>query len=214
MALSITINKVAVAASFSAGTKVADISVSGGTSPYAYELATGGDYFQINGTEVQVKADMNIDNIQSFSVTVTDSTSGTALTATSDVVYPPISAKIQSRFNSANRIYKITQDIDLGHGVLTVPSVCTLDFQGGTIKNGTITLNKTKILPQGCNITDYITATISGNYKEGQVIYDNSLKKMKLWNGTAWVNMDGTALAEDTALNSIEEIPANQDTTY
>ena len=63
MALSITINKVAVAASFTAGTKVADIAVSGGTSPYAYELATGGDYFQISGTEVQVKADMNIENI-------------------------------------------------------------------------------------------------------------------------------------------------------
>ena len=121
---------------------------------------------------------------------------------------------IQDKFNKANTIYKITKDIDLGGSTLTIPSGCTLDFQGDTIKNGTITLNKTKILPQGCNITDYITATISGNYKEGQVIYDNSLKKMKLWNGTAWVNMDGTALAEDTALNSIEEIPANQDTTY
>ena len=145
MALSITINKVDVAASFSAGTKVADISVSGGTSPYAYELATGGDYFQINGTEVQVKADMNIDNIQSFSVTVTDSTSGTALTATSDVVYPPISAKIQSRFNSANKIYKITKDIDLGHGVLTIPSGCTLDFQGGSFSSGVIVFNDTGI---------------------------------------------------------------------
>ena len=194
MGLSITINKVAVADSFAAGTKVADIAVSGGTSPYAYELATGGDYFQISGTEVQVKADMNIDNIQSFSVTATDSTSGTVLTVISEETYPNLTAEIQSRFNSAGKIYKITQDIDLGHVVLTVPSECTLDFQGGSFSNGTINFNNTKILPQGCNIADYITATISGTYKEGQMLYDSSLKKMKLWNGTAWVNMDGTAL--------------------
>lgn len=146
MALSIIINKAAVAASFLAGTKVADIVVSGGTSPYAYELATGGDYFQISGTEVQVKANMNISNIQSFSVTVTDSTSGTALTATSDVVYPPISAKIQNKFNSANKIYKITRDIDLEHGVLTIPSGSILDFQGGNISNGTLVTTNTTLL--------------------------------------------------------------------
>lgn len=211
MALSITINKVAVADSFAAGTKVADIVVSGGTSPYSYSLASGGDYFQISGTEVQVINEMDISNIQSFSVTATDSTSGTALTVTSEETYPNLTAEIQSRFNSANKIYKITQDIDLNHGILTIPSGCTLDFQGGTIKNGTITLNKPKILPQGCNITDYITATISGSYKEGQIIYDNSLKKMKLWNDSAWVNLDGTALADAKA---IEEVPASQDATY
>lgn len=159
MALSITINKVAVAASFTAGTKVADIAVSGGTSPYAYELATGGDYFQISGTEVQVKADMNIENIQSFSVTATDSTSGTALTVTSDVVYPAITAKIQSRFNSVNKIYKITQDIDLGHGVLTIPSSCTLDFQGGSIRNGNVTFSSTIIRNSVAQIFYNITFT-------------------------------------------------------
>ena len=145
MALSITINKVAVAASFTAGTKVADIAVSGGTSPYAYELATGGDYFQISGTEVQVKADMNIENIQSFSVTATDSTSGTAQTGTSEEVYPNLTAAIQSRFNLAGKIYKITQDIDLGHGALTIPSGCTLDFQGGSFSTGSIVFNETSI---------------------------------------------------------------------
>lgn len=91
-------------------------------------------------------------------------------------------------------IYKIINDIDLEENSIVIPSGCTLDFQGGTIKNGTIQLNNTKILPNGCNISDYITATISGSYKEGQTIYDPSLKKMKLWNGSAWVNLDGTAL--------------------
>ena len=112
MALNITINKVDAADSFAAGTKIADIVVSGGTSPYSYSLASGGDYFQISGTEVQVINEMNISNIQSFSVTATDSTSGTALTVTSEETYPNLTAEIQSRFNSAGKIYKITQDIE------------------------------------------------------------------------------------------------------
>lgn len=100
----------------------------------------------------------------------------------------------QGKFNKSNVIYKITTDIDLESGTLTIPSGCTLDFQGGSISNGTVTLDGTKILPMGCNITDYITATIEGTYKEGQMLYDSTLKKMKLWNGSAWVNLDGTAL--------------------
>lgn len=101
---------------------------------------------------------------------------------------------IQDKFNKPNVIYKITKDISLEGGTLTIPEGCTLDFQGGTIVNGTIIFNNTKILPIGGNIKDYITATIEGTYKEGQVLYDPSLKKMKLWSGTAWVNLDGTAL--------------------
>ena len=195
MALSITINKVAVAASFAAGTKVADIVVSGGTRPYSYSLASGGDYFQISGTEVQVINEMNISNIQSFSVFAKDSTSGEPVSGVSEEVYPNITAKIQSRFDSADKIYKITQDIDLGHGVLVIPSSSTVDFQGGKIINGTVQLTNTKILPNGCRIEDYITATILGTYRAGQVLYDFNLKKMKLWNGNAWVNMDGTAFS-------------------
>ena len=141
MALNITINKVAVADSFTAGSKVADIVVSGGTSPYSYSLASGGDYFQISGTEIQVKADMNIEDIQSFSVTATDSTSGAALTETSRTIYPNIQASIKSRFNSSNKTYKITQDINLGHGVLVLPTDCTLDFQGGSFSNGVIKIS-------------------------------------------------------------------------
>lgn len=31
--------------------------------------------------------------------------------------------------------------------------------------------------------------------KEGFDVYDTTLKKKILWNGTAWVNLDGTSLA-------------------
>lgn len=185
-----------VSFAFNAGAIVATATASEGSSPYTYSLATGLEYFSIDSSTgiVTVKADMNIGNIQPFSVTVTDSTSGNALTATSDEVYPNIQAAIQNRFSSANRIYKITQDIDLAHGILTIPSSCTLDFQGGKITNGTITLDRTLVLPLGLDIKKYITATITGTYAEGQTIYDSDLKKMKLWNGESWVNLDGTAL--------------------
>ena len=145
MALNVTIIRTNPANVFTAGSTVATIYASGGTPPYAYKLATGGDYFKISGTNIQVKADMNIDSIQSFSITVTDSTSP-AEEYTSEVMYPRIYAtSIQNKFNKTNTIYKITQDIDLGHGILTVPSGCTLDFQGGSFSNGTIQGNNTNI---------------------------------------------------------------------
>lgn len=48
---------------------------------------------------------------------------------------------IQDKFNKSNVIYKITKDIDLNGGTLTIPAGCTLDFQGGTFNNGTIILS-------------------------------------------------------------------------
>lgn len=118
---------------------------------------------------------------------------------------------IQDKFNKANTIYKITKDINLGGDTLTIPEGCTLDFQGGTIGGGTIVFDRTLLLPLGLDVSKYISATITGTYSEGQILYGPSLKKMKLWNGTEWVNLDGTTLADT---NAIEEIPASQDITY
>lgn len=148
MALNIIIiNKVSVAASFAAGATVATAVASGGTAPYVYSLATGGDKFAINSSTgvVTTIAAMDINNIASFSVTATDSTTGTALTGTSSVTYPPIQSAIQNRFNKPNTIYKVTKDITLSGGTLTIPEGCTLDFQGGSFTNGVIIFNKTYI---------------------------------------------------------------------
>ena len=81
------------------------------------------------------------------------------------------------------------------------------------IKLFVFSLTNTRLLPQGLNLREYILerVSITGTYKEGQIIYDSTIKKMKLWNGTAWVNLDGTALADT---NAKEEIPASQDITY
>lgn len=96
----------------------------------------------------------------------------------------------QSIINKPNTRYIIQYDYDLNGTTVTIPENCVLEFQGGKITNGTVLLNNTKVLPNGCNISDYITATIAGNYAVGQCLYDTSLNKPKWWNGTIWVTTD------------------------
>lgn len=100
----------------------------------------------------------------------------------------------QEMINTVNTRYIIQYDYDLNGEEITIPEGCVLDFQGESFSNGTIILDRTLVLPLGLDITKYISATITGTYAEGQILYDVELKKMKLWNGTAWVNLDGTAL--------------------
>ena len=120
-------------------------------------------------------------------------------------------------FSYSNVIYKVCADIDLGGGELTIATGSTLDFQGGSFSNGTIVGQNTKVLVVGNPFND--TITVSGNIydinginilaltkgtteqrptntiiSEGFEYYDSTLKKMILWNGTAWTNLDGTAL--------------------
>lgn len=244
MALNITINKVSVAASFAAGATVATAVASGGTTPYVYSLATGGDKFAINSSTgvVTTIAAMDISNIASFSVTATDSTTGTALTGTSDVTYPPIQAATQNRFNRTNVIYKITRNIDLAGGILTIPAGCTLDFQGGTITNGTIIGNVTKIRANSRRVFENVT--INGLWSQ-EIIYsdwfdfkkspsiDDSLNFRNLMalcsdsiNNTVYIsggdyytNVDTEVTVMDVASNTtiynsgvFHIIPTNQDT--
>lgn len=170
MALNIIINKVSVAASFAAGATVATAVASGGTAPYVYSLATGGDKFAINSSTgvVTTIAAMNINNIASFSVTATDSTTGTALTGTSSVTYPPIQSAIQNRFNKPNTIYKVTKDITLSRGTLTIPEGCTLDFQGGSFTNGTIVGTNSDIRANE-HVTIFKGIVIEGTWKVKEI---------------------------------------------
>lgn len=62
---------------------------------------------------------------------------------------------IQNKFKKANVIYKITKDYDLEGSTLIIPVGCTLDFQGGSFKNGTINFNNTLLEGRvniNCNI--------------------------------------------------------------
>lgn len=107
--------------------------------------------------------------------------------------------------------YKCSIPIIYFDGHLTVLN--SVDFLGDYIYTKSITLGpegkvynaklyKSMIYPLGINLkkhvvpgknhTDWSDWTL---FAEGQVIYDPDLKKMKLFNGESWVNLDGTALA-------------------
>lgn len=51
----------------------------------------------------------------------------------------------QAMMNAANTCYVIMYDYDLGGETITVPEGCVLEFDGGSLKNGTIDLNGSKI---------------------------------------------------------------------
>lgn len=53
---------------------------------------------------------------------------------------------IQNKFKKTNTIYKITKDMDLEGSTLIIPVGCTLDFQGGSFRNGVIEGNGTRII--------------------------------------------------------------------
>lgn len=138
--------------------------------------------YTITPSSINLILDSTINNIKSGTI----NRDGTSI---SKVKF----AYSNSDFNFENYIYRITKDIDLQGASITIPNNCTLDFQGGSISNGTVTFNNTRVIQQ--DIENYITATIDGSYKEGQILYDSVLKKMILFNGTDWVNLDGTTLA-------------------
>lgn len=87
---------------------------------------------------------------------------------------------IQDKFNRANVIYKITKDIDLKGETLTIPEGCTLDFQGGSLSNGTVVGNGTRIVTaphifnniiiKGDWNIDYLNSNIFKNIHEENVL--------------------------------------------
>ena len=98
---------------------------------------------------------------------------------------------VNDKFKVDGLIYKIVSSIDLEGGDLNLPSDCTLDFQGGSISNGTITLRNTKVRPNGLVLSDYISANITGTFAPGQCVFDPILGKPKWYNGSKWVDATG-----------------------
>lgn len=67
-----------------------------------------------------------------------------------------------SDFTQENTIYKITTDLNLNTAILELPANCTLDFQGGSISNGTIIGSNTTVLPNGYKIQN---VSLEGSFK-------------------------------------------------
>lgn len=97
----------------------------------------------------------------------------------------------QADIAKENTIYEIRYDFDLNGETIVIPNNCTLDFQGGTITNGVLVFNNTKVLPNSCIISDYITTAVTGSYVKGQCLFDEVIGKPKYWTGSMWVDALG-----------------------
>ncbi len=120
----------------------------------------------------------------------------------------------------SNAAYKLNSDfivfeeIDLNNESLSLPKNCRLYFLNNVIlKNGTVIGDNSTII-DGM----FENIIVSGTFKalgnivlrkgstgkrpvltesmDGFEYYDTTLKKKILWNGSAWVNLDGTALTQ------------------
>lgn len=69
----------------------------------------------------------------------------------------------QAMMNKANTRYIIQYDYDLDGETITVPEGCTLDFQGGSLRNGTILGENTKII-SGLQKIFWDTLSFSGTW--------------------------------------------------
>ena len=158
------------------------------------------------------------------------SAAGTTLTVTDGSVDQK-NILTQAMLNKTNTIYHIQYDYDLNGESITVPEGCVLQFDGGSLSNGTIVGQATEIagIPK-------ITATTSGTWSgiftdikdidnrlkasgstrpteglyAGYQFFDTALGRPIYWNGTKWVEEDG-ATAGVRRSGSWVEAPAAAD---
>lgn len=147
------------------------------------DLTMLNDQYSFNTTNKTILTSSNVtsNNLKAINFTARNWVSGEQVEIND--MYPRVVSKLQNKFNKPNTIYKVTKDLDLNHRVLTIPEGCTLQFDGGSISNGTIDFNNTLLKGRvniNCNI-------ITGSIKNQQ-IYVN------------WFNVDNTGISEDTAL--------------
>ena len=89
--------------------------------------------------------------------------------------------------------YVIKFDFDLGGGSVTIPTGCLLEFDGGSLSNGTIVLNDCAVLPT-FDVLAVSNLTVSGMPKAGTIKWDADNGKPLWSNGTDWVDATGATV--------------------
>ena len=90
-------------------------------------------------------------------------------------------------FTKSDRIYKILNNINLENHTLTIPSGCTLDFQGGVFSGGTLNINGAVIHESYEQLTAGQNLTITGNPAVGTKRWHDGYPSY--WDGTQWVDI-------------------------
>lgn len=122
-------------------------------------------YFDEANKTILTAKNINSNNLEAINFTVRNWVTAEQIEINDK--YPKVIAKVQNKFNKPNVIYKITKDYDLNHCILTIPEGCTLQFEGGSISNGTIVGSNTKI-EAGLNKI-FETIEISGTWNVNEV---------------------------------------------
>ena len=100
----------------------------------------------------------------------------------------------QEMLPSANTIYIIQYDYDLNGATITIPANCILDFQGGSLANGTVVGSNSDINSNPSTIFSN-DLTISGSWRKNE------------WN-IKWFGALGDGISDDTAaINAATKIP-------
>lgn len=146
--------------------------------------------YYVNEPNKTIHANKNINsnNIEAINFTVRNWVSGEQVEIND--MYPRVVSKLQNKFNKPNTIYKVTKDLDLNHCVLTIPEGCTLQFDGGSISNGSLSGNFTKIIADSSTVIFGQQIHIEGSWDIAD-IYDE-------W---FWFDTDPSYISNDTIKN-------------
>lgn len=137
---------------------------------------------------IHANKNINSNNIEAIHFTVRNWVSGEQVEIND--MYPRVVSKLQNKFNKPNTIYKVTKDLDLNHCVLTIPEGCTLQFDGGSISNGSLSGNFTKIIADSSTVIFSQQIHIEGSWDIAD-IYDE-------W---FWFDTDPSYISNNTIKN-------------
>lgn len=154
------------------------------------DLTMLNDQYSFNTTNKTILTSSNVtsNNLKAINFTARNWVSGEQVEIND--MYPRVVSKLQNKFNKPNTIYKVTKDLDLNHCVLTIPEGCTLQFDGGTISNGSLSGNFTKIIADSSTVIFGQQIHIEGSWDIAD-IYDE-------W---FWFDTDPSYISNDTIKN-------------
>ena len=105
----------------------------------------------------------------------------------------------QAMFPYENTIYIIQYDYDLNGGYIDMPANCVLLFLGGSLHNGHLLLNNTRIYPNFANFLEILDVTYSGTFAAGTTRFNEG--NLEYFDGEKWLVVGVIKVSETTSHN-------------